>query len=84
MCESDNCSLTIEISDAVAVGINDLRSRKACIDKMNDTVGICSLVQKISRCPSELPEKLVIGDPENALHTSTAFQNMIRKITGYN
>ena len=50
------------------VGVNDLQSRKACIDKMNDTVGICSLVQKISRCPSELSEKLVIGDSENALH----------------
>ena len=81
MCESDMCSLTVEISDAVVVG---LWSRKACIDRMNDTVGICSLVQKISRCPSKLSGKLVIGDPENALHTFTAFQNTIRKITGYN
>ena len=51
---------------------------------MNDIVGICSkcsLVQKINRCPSELSAKLVIDDPENELHTFTAFQNMIRKIT---
>ena len=69
---------TVEIPDAVVVGVNNLQSCKASIkcdstnEKMNDTVGIhskCSLVQTINRCPSELSVKLVISDPENALHT---------------
>ena len=61
MWEPDTCSLTVAISVAVVVGVNDLQSHKACI-KINvaaptDTVGICSkcsLLQKINRCPLEL------------------------------
>ena len=82
MCEPDTCSLTVAISDAVVVGVNDLQSRKECI-KINVVVPpmiLYGYVPSILWCKrsTDVPRKCLWSWSWNAF---IAFQNTIRKNT---
>ena len=51
------------------------------VDQMDNSVGVCSkcsLLQMMDRCHAELLVKLLISDSQQALHSFTAFQNLVK------
>ena len=91
VCEPDTSNLTDELVVEV-VGVADVNTRKGCIkckstiDEINQHIGICTRcsMTRLDRCIEELVVKLVVRDRQtNELHTFTAFEDQIQKITGH-